>query len=218
MAHEIQKKSQPNLLEGPLFLKLVAFILPLMLTNMLQRLYNAADMIIVGMSGVEGAIGAIGTASPMVYLVQNLFMGLSVGTNVVVARCIGAKDPSETERAVHTSLTCSAIFGVACALLGLVICKPVMVFLGNEGHVLDLSVLYGCVYFIGLPFVAVLNFAICIFRAKGDTKTPLYILSAAGVLNVMLNLVFVLCFDMHVDGVAWATNISNAAAAFVLVW
>ena len=218
MAHTVQNKSQPNLLEGPLFGKIVLFVLPLILTNLLQRLYNAADMIIVGMSGVDGALGAIGTTGAMINLVLNLFMGLAAGTNVVVARWIGAGDRAETERAVHTSLVVSVIFGVACGILGLLISRPLLIFLGDEGHILELAVLYCYIYFAGVPFVAVMNFAICIFRAKGDTKTPMYILSASGVLNVVLNLVFVVFCRMHVDGVAWATVISNAIAAAVLVW
>lgn len=208
---------QTNLLEGSLFRKMVAFVLPLMLTNLLQTLYNAADMIIVGMSDTPGALGAVGTTGAMINLILNLFIGFSVGANVVVARNIGAQEEKGTGRAVHTSLCISVIFGLFGCLLGQIVCRPMLILLGDEGSVLELATLYSRIYFAGAPFLSVTNFCIAIFRAKGDTKTPLYVLSLAGMVNVLLNLFFVLVCGMSVDGVSLATVISNVLSAAILL-
>lgn len=205
-----------NMLEGPLLGKVFRFALPLMITNLLQVLYNAADMIVAGMSGVEGAIGAIGTTSAFINLILNIFMGFSVGTNVVVARNIGKGDREGTSRAVHSSLIVGAISGVICMLVGLAVSRPVLAALGDEGHILELACLYTRIYFLGTPFIALSNFLIAIYRAKGDTTTPLYILTATGLLNVVLNLISVLVFGMSVDGVALATVLSNVASTLLL--
>lgn len=205
-----------NMLEGPLLGKVFRFALPLMITNLLQMLYNAADMIVAGMSGVDGAIGAIGTTGAFINLILNIFMGFSVGTNVVVARNLGKGDKEGTSRAVHSSLIVGALTGVVCMLVGLVVSRPVLAALGDQGHILELACLYTRIYFLGTPFIALSNFLIAIFRAKGDTTTPLYVLTGTGLLNVVLNLISVLCFGMSVDGVALATVISNVASTVLL--
>lgn len=205
-----------NMLEGPLLGKLLRFILPLILTNLLQVFYNAADMVVAGMSGVEGAIGSIGTTLALINLMLNIFMGFSVGTNVVVARCIGRNDPKAIESAVHSSLLVGLITGLICTGVGLAASRPLLALLGDQGHILDLASLYTRIYFSGIPFIALSNYLIAIFRAKGDTATPLVVLSATGLLNVGLNLLFVLVFGMSVDGVATATVIANAASAVAL--
>ncbi len=209
-------KKDLNMLEGPLLSKIIIFTLPLMVTNLLQVCYSAADMIIVGLSGVEGAIGAIGTTGALINLVVNVFIGFSVGTNVIVARNIGRGDKKATENAVHTSVLFALICGLICAIVGLFISRPTLAMMGNEGHILDLSALYTKIYFLGAPFLAMTNYLIAILRAKGDTKTPLFILSASGLLNVMLNLLFVLVFKMSVDGVALATLLSNVVSMTLL--
>lgn len=205
-----------NMLEGPLFGKVFAFVLPLMITNLLQVCYSAADMIVVGLSGVDGAIGAIGTTTALINLVLNIFTGFGVGTGVVVARNIGRGDREATERSVHTSLLVGVCAGLLCMVIGLAVSRPVLHAMGDQGHILDLATLYTQIYFLGVPFMAAANFMIAILRAKGDTRTPLYILTFTGLLNVGLNLLFVLAFDMSVDGVAAATSISNAASAVLL--
>ena len=205
-----------NMIEGPLLGKIIMFALPLIMTNMLQMLYNAADMIVAGMSNVEGAIGSIGTTSAMVNLFLNIFMGFSVGTNVVVARNLGKKDPEAVQQAVHSSLVVGVITGVICMGIGLVISRPVLKLLGDQGHILDLADLYTKIYFAGVPFIALSNYLIAIFRAKGDTTTPLIILSFTGLLNVGMNLIFVLVLGMSVDGVALATVLSNVVSAALL--
>ena len=204
------------MLEGPLLGKVFLFALPLMATNLLQMLYNAADMIIAGMSGVEGAIGSIGTCGAMINFILNIFSGFAIGTNVVVARNIGRGDKEATSQSVHTSLVMAALFGAICAGVGLFVSRPILKLLGDEGHVLELATLYTRIYFAGAPFLAVSNYLIAIFRAKGDTRTPLYILTGTGLLNVGMNLLFVLVFGMSVDGVACATVIANAANVLIL--
>lgn len=212
-------KTEPNdLLHGPLIGKVFAFVIPLMITNLLQTFYSAADMIVVGLSNVSGAIGAIGTTSAMIALIVNVFSGFAVGSSVVVARYIGEGNKEKTQSAVHTALLTGLVSGLFCMLLGLAISRPVLALLGDEGHILDLATLYTKIYFAGVPFLALTNFLISIFRAKGDTKTPLYVLSSTGILNVGLNLLFVLSFGMSVEGVAIATAISNLASAAILLY
>ncbi|MCR5611632.1 MAG: MATE family efflux transporter [Clostridiales bacterium] len=205
-----------DMLEGPLLGKIFLFAVPLIITNMLQMLYNAADMIVAGMSNVDGAIGAIGTTGAMVNLFLNIFMGFSVGTNVVVARNLGKRDPEAVSRAVHSSLLVGLITGVICSAVGLVISRPLLTLLGDKGHILDLADLYTKIYFAGVPFIALSNYLIAIFRAKGDTTTPLVILTGSGLLNVGMNLIFVLVLGMSVDGVAYATVIANVASTVLL--
>ena len=204
------------MLEGPLLGKVFLFALPLMATNLLQMMYNAADMIVAGMSGVEGAIGSIGTTGAMINLILNVFSGFAIGTNVVVARNIGRGDEKATRSAVHTSLVMAALFGAVCMVLGLFISRPLLAFLGDEGRILDLASLYARIYFFGTPFMAVSNYMIAIFRAKGDTRTPLFVLTGTGLLNVGMNLFFVLVMRMSVDGVAYATLIANVMNVLIL--
>ena len=215
--HHGQNFKDKDLLHGPLVGKVFAFVLPLMVTNLLQTFYSAADMIVVAMSDVEGAIGAISTTSAMINLILNVFVGFAVGSSVVVARYIGERNEEKTRLAVHTALMTGLVSGVFCMVVGLFISRPILELLGDEGRILDLATLYTQVYFLGIPFLALTNFLISILRAKGDTKTPLYVLSATGILNVGLNLFFVLVCKMSVDGVAIATSISNFASAVILL-
>ncbi len=203
--------------EGPLFGKILLFILPLMATNLLQTFYNAADMMVVGLSTEPDAVGAIGTTGAFINLVVNVFIGFATGANVVVARHLGAHEDERTSRTVHTALTISVLFGLLAAAVGLIISRPVLAMMGAEGKLLDLATLYTKIYFAGAPFLALTNYLIAIFRAKGDTKTPLYILAAAGLINVLLNLFFVLVVGLSVEGVALATVISNVASAVLLL-
>lgn len=203
--------------EGPLFSKILIFVLPMMATNLLQVAYNAADMMVVSLSSEANSVGAIGLTGPFVNLILNLFIGFAVGANVVIAKHIGAKEGGLASRVVHTSLILAVILGVFGCLIGLLVSRPVLALLGAEGNLLDLATLYTRVYFLGAPFVALTNYAVAIFRAKGDTKTPLYILTASGLVNVILNLIFVLVFGMSVDGVALATVISNVMSSVLLI-
>lgn len=203
--------------EGKILGKMIYFIIPLMLTNLLQTFYNAADMMVVSLSGVKDAVGAIGTTGPVVNLIVNLFIGFSTGTGVLVARNIGAKNDKGVSVTVHTSIVVSAIFGIIGAAVGMIFARPLLVWMGADRKLLDLAVTYTFIYFCGVPFLSVTNYATQIIRAKGDTRTPLVILSLSGALNVLLNLFFVLVCKLSVEGVALATAISNVASSIALL-
>ena len=208
---------RPDILEGPLFRNILLFAIPLMLTNVLQSLYNSADMIVVGYSGVEGALGAIGTTAALNHMVLNIFVGFSVGATVVVARRIGAKDVDGTGVAVHTALCISVIFGMLACVVGQLLCRPVLTLLGDEGRILNLAVTYCRLVFGGAPLQALTNFCCAIFRAKGDTKKPLIVLTCSGIFNVLMNMFFVFVCGLSVEGVALATIMSNGLSAAVLL-
>lgn len=204
---------------GPLFHKMLVFALPLVLTNLLQVLYNVADMIVVGrFSPVDGAVGAIGCTGSFINLVTNFVFGVSVGSTVVVSQAVGARDRNGARRGVHTSLMMGVLIGVACLVVGQALCRPMLVLLDTAPEYLAMSEEYCRICFAGLPFTAVLNCALGVMRAQGDSTRPLMILSGAGLLNVALNLLFVLTLGMDVDGVALATvtaNVSSAVMALV---
>ncbi len=203
---------------GRVFMKIVWFVLPIVATNLLQMFYNAADMMVVSLSSEENAVGAIGTTLAFINLVVNFFIGFSVGANVVVAREIGAGDRQRAQNAVHTSLILAVISGIVGGGIGLLVSRPVLTLMGNRGSLLDLAVKYTYFYFLGVPFLALSNYLIAIFRAKGDAKTPLIVLACTGLLNVGMNLFFVLVCGLSVEGVALATAMANAASAVILLW
>lgn len=201
---------------GPLFHKMLVFALPLVLTNLLQMLYNVADMIVVGrFSPVDGAVGAIGCTASFISLITNFILGLSTGATVVVAQAIGAHDRNGVRHGVHTSLTIGVLLGVVCLGIGQALCRPMLVMLDTAPEYLAMSEKYCRICFAGLPFVALLNCALGVMRAQGDATRPLLILAGAGLLNVTLNLLFVLAFGMDVDGVALATVTANVASAVI---
>lgn len=203
-----------DLTTGSIFHKMLIFALPLVLSNLLQTLYNVADMIVVGrFSLVDGAVGAIGCTSSFITLVNNFIFGLATGATVVVSQAIGAGDEIAIRRGVHTSLMMGLIVGFGCLGLGQVLCVPMLTLLDTAPEYMAMSVEYCRICFAGLPFVAILNCALGIMRAQGDSTRPLVILSLSGVLNVALNVVFVTALRMDVDGVALATMISNIASA-----
>lgn len=212
-----RSRTELDMTHGPLLGKIIVFVLPLMLTNLLQVLYNAADMMVVSLSHEPNSVGAISTTGAFINLVLNVFIGFSVGANVVVARQIGAKDDDGVERAVHTSLLMSVIFGVFGGGIGIAVSRPVLELMGVAENLLDLAMTYTFIYFLGVPVLSITNYCIAILRAKGDTRTPLLVLTATGLLNVGLNFFFVLVCRMSVDGVAIATSISNAVSAVVLL-
>jgi putative MATE family efflux protein len=210
-------KRKIDFTNGKVFLKIVWFVLPIMVTNLLQMFYNAADMMVVSLSSEQNAVGAIGTTGSFLALIVNLFIGFAVGANVVVAREIGAGDKQRTQNAVHTALIMAVISGVAGGGIGLAVSKPILRAMGNTGNLLSLAVTYTYVYFLGVPFLALTNYLMAIFRAKGDAKTPLVVLSSTGVLNVLLNVFFVRVVGLSVEGVALATAIANLASAVILL-
>ncbi|MBQ9098062.1 MAG: MATE family efflux transporter [Clostridia bacterium] len=203
--------------EGPVLYKIIRFMLPLMVTNLLQVFYNAADMMVVELSGVENAVGAVGTTGSFVTLITNVFIGFSVGANVLVARNIGAKNEEGVSHAVHTAICMSLIFGVSGGIIGIAVSRPVLLAMGTPDSLLGLATTYTYIYFAGIPFISIANYLISIFRAKGDTRTPLFVLMSSGIVNVLLNLFFVLVCGLSVEGVALATVVANAVSAIVLI-
>ncbi len=212
----LAKRRDIDMVNGSILRKMLLFIAPVILTNLLQVFYNSADMVVAGLSNEPDAVGAIGTTGSFTALIVNLFIGLSVGANVVVARHLGARNDERASKAVHTATVLGFVSGVSGGLIGFVIAPFVMRTLGNEGKLLELSVIYARIYFLALPFHAMSNYVIAIYRAKGDTTTPLAVLMLSGVLNVLLNLFFVLVVGLSVEGVAIATGISAAVSAAVL--
>ena len=210
-----KNKYEMDMCSGNLFKKIVIFCFPLMLMGILQLLYNTADLIIVSnFSDDPSALGAVGSTSSLINLVVNLFMGLSVGTNVICARYFGSKNEKAMSNAVHTSVLISIIVGTLLGIIGFFIAGPLLRMMNNDDK---LSELYLKIYFIGMPFNLLYNFASSILRAVGDTKRPLYYLTIAGIINVLLNILFVICFDMSVAGVALGTIISQAVSAILVM-
>ena len=206
-----------SLLEGPLIPKIIAFALPLMLSNLLQVLYSAADMIIVRSSGVSGAVGAIGVTNTPVMLFIYVFIGFSVGANVAVARRIGAKQDDSISAAVHTSILTALLFGVLGGVLGVFFMPTALTMMHVEGSVWKMAAEYSQIRLLALPLIALTNFCVAILRAKGDSTTPLIVIAISGALNVAFNLLFVHAFHMVVNGVAWATDISSLFSAVMLL-
>lgn len=202
---------------GTLFKQILIFSLPIMAMNILQMLFNAADMIVVGRFSGGTALAAVGATGSLINLLVNLFMGLSVGTSVIVAQDYGADRPDGVSRSVHTSIAISIIGGVFVMLLGLLFCDPLLRLVGTPEDIIALSALYMRIYFLGLPASMVYNFGAAILRAVGDSRRPMYYLIVAGLINVILNLFFVVVLHMSVDGVAWATIISQYIAMVLII-
>lgn len=213
-----QRKSyEMDMCSGPIMTKLLIFALPVMLSGVLQLLFNAADIVVVGRFAGSDSLAAVGSTGSLVNLLTNLFMGLSVGTNVLVARYYGANKPRDVEETVHTAILTSVLSGCVLILVGVALAEPLLLLMGSPENVIGKSVLYLRIYFLGMPAMMLYNFGSAILRAIGDTKRPLYFLSAAGVINVVLNLVFVILFHMDVAGVATATTVSQCVSAALIV-
>lgn len=208
-----------NMTDGPLWGKIAKFTVPLMLTGILQLLYNAADNVVVGRYAADGtaALAAVGSTGSLINLIVNLFIGLSVGTSIVVAQYKGAGRFREVHETVHTSVTVSVIFGVILSAIGILFAKPLLRLMSSPDNVIDLAALYVKIYFAGMPFNMLYNFGSANLRAVGDTRRPMYILVFSGAVNVVLNLLFVIQFHMDVAGVALATIISQAISAVLVV-
>ena len=209
-----------DLTHGSVTGKLVSFTIPILASNLLQHLYNAADKAVVGKFAVNGdlALAATGATGSAITLLLNLFVGLSLGANVVCANLRGASAFKDLRKAMHTSILLSSITGVFAMLLGIFVAEPFLLAMSCPEDVLELATLYMRIYFIGVPFSLLYNFGAAILRAHGDTKQPMNILAVSGLVNVGLNLVFVIFFHMDVDGVAWATVISQAVSAIAVLW
>jgi len=204
--------------EGPIFSKMIAFVIPLMLTNLMQQLYSMADNIVVGQfSGDPNALGAVGSSGAFTSLLTAIFIGFSAGSGVVVARSFGARDYNTLSRAAHTAIVFGLIFGFGFGLIGFAVSEPVLTLLNTKEELFENALAYARIICCGLPAIAVYNFGASILRSTGDSKTPLYTLTASGILNVMLNLVFVIVFHLSVLGVALATVVAHYVSAAIVV-
>jgi putative MATE family efflux protein len=213
----ISRMRNSDMTSGPLFGKILIFALPIMAMNILQLLFNTADMVVVGRYSGSGSLAAVGATGPLINLIVNLFMGLSVGTSVIVAQDCGADEPAAVSKSVHTSIAISIIGGVVVMVSGLLLCEPLLKMMGTPEDIFDLSVLYMKIYFLGMPASMVYNFAAAILRAVGDSRRPMYYLVVTGILHVILNMIFVIVFHMSVDGVAWATVISQYLSVLLIM-
>ncbi len=211
-SHEI------DMVHGPLFGKLLLFALPLMLSGILQLLFNAADIIVVGKFAGDESLAAVGSTGSLINLLTNLFIGMSVGANVVAAQFYGSGQRDKISDTIHTSVFLSLICGAAMSLIGILLSGQMLVWMSSPDDVIGLASIYLRIYFLGMPAVMVYNFGSAILRAAGDTRRPLYFLIFAGVINVILNLVFVIGFGLGVVGVAAATVISQVISAALVLW
>ncbi len=206
-----------DMCNGPLFSKIVIFAVPLMVSGVLQLLFNAADIIVVGRYAGSDSLAAVGSTSSLINLLVNVFIGLSVGANVLVAQYHGAQRQKDLEETVHTSMLLAISGGMFLIAVGMLLAAPLLEMMKTPANVLPLAVLYMRIFFIGMPATLVYNFGSAILRAVGDTRRPLYFLMTAGVINVILNLIFVIRFHMDVAGVALATVISQCISAVLIV-
>ncbi|MBQ2991968.1 MAG: MATE family efflux transporter [Clostridia bacterium] len=206
-----------DMTEGPLFTKVLFFAMPIMLSGILQLLFNAADTIVVGRFAGSQALAAVGSVGSLNNMIISLFIGLSVGANVLVARFTGSREHENVSETVHTAVLLSLIGGAALSVVGVLAARPLLTLMGSPEDVIDLAVLYIRILFIGMPVQMLYNFCAAVLRAVGDTKRPLYFLTLAGVVNVILNLIFVILFHMSVAGVALATILSQAVSAWLVL-
>ena len=213
----MKKSYEINMCEGPILGKVLIFSIPLMLSGILQLLFNAADVIVVGRFAGSQSLAAVGSTSALINLLINVFMGFSVGVNVLVARYYGGRKERDVSETVHTAVTLCLVCGLVLVAVGLALTRPLLELMGTPDDVIDKAVLYMQIYFIGMPANMLYNFGSAILRAVGDTKRPLYYLSAAGVVNVILNLISVIIFHMDVAGVALATIISQIISALCVL-
>ncbi len=206
-----------DMLHGPLLSKILIFSLPLAASMMLQQLFNSADVAVVGRFDSPQAMAAVGSNGAAINLMVNLFVGLSIGANVVVARCIGRNETDKIHDAVHTSIMLALISGIILLIWGIIAAKPLLTLMNTPDDIIDLAVVYFRLYFLGTPFIMLYNFGSAVLRSKGDSKRPLWSLGIGGVINVILNLIFVIGFKLSVVGVALATVISNVVSSFMIM-
>lgn len=207
-----------DMLSGPLAGRIVLFALPLIASGILQQSFNATDAIVIGRYATSQALAAVGSNGPIINLIITLFVGLSVGVNVVIAHYIGRRDEKGVRNSVSTAVVISLVSGIALLLAGQVLARPMLELLATPEDVIDLASQYLKIYFLGMPFLMVYNFGAAILRSVGDTRRPFYSLVVAGAVNVALDLLFVGNMGMTVDGVAAATVIANGVNALIMAW
>lgn len=207
-----------DMCNGSLFRSILKFVVPFMLTGMMQQLYNTADMIVVGRYAGEAALAGVGTTGPLINLIINFFIGLSTGVSVVFGRTLGANDTEGAKKILHTAISISIVGGLALSVFGIVFAEPLLRLIDVPESVLPQAKLYMQIIFAGKMPALVYNFGAAVLNAKGDTKRPLYIITISGVINVGFNLLFVLCFGMAADGVGLATAISQIFSAIAVLF
>lgn len=211
------KKYEIDMVRGPVLRKMLKFSLPLMLSSILQILFNAADIIVVGRFAGDHSLAAVGSTTSLVNLLVNLFIGLSIGANVTAARYYGARKAEQLKDTVHTSIALSLVSGIILTAAGILGSRQILVLMQTPEEVVELAALYLRVYFMGMTGLMVYNFGASILRAIGDTKRPMYYLAFSGVVNVVLNLIFVILFHMDVAGVGAATAVSQWISALLVL-
>ena len=211
------KLDNQMMLRGPLLKNMIGYTIPIILTGWLQLLFNAADLVVVGQANGSNSLAAVGATGAITNLIVNLFMGLSVGAGVMVAHGLGGNDEEAVRRIIHTAIPAAAISGLFLTVVGVGLSETFLIWMDTPDNILPLSTLYMQIYFGGMVFNMIYNFASSILRAAGDTRSPLIFLSISGVINVLLNLFFVTVFHMNVEGVALATVISQAVSAVLVV-
>lgn len=213
-----QKKNyEIDMCNGPILSKMLMFAIPLMCSSMLQMLFNAADTVVVGRFAGDNSLAAVGSNASLIGLITNLFLGLSIGANVLAARFYGAKREKELSETVHTAILLSFYSGIVLTIVGCFGAKQILIWMQSPKEVIGLATLYLRIYFLGMTATMLYNFGSAILRAVGDTQRPLYYLLGAGVINVILNLIFVIGLKMDVAGVALATVISQCISAFLVI-
>lgn len=212
-----RKSFEIDMVRGPVLLKMLKFSLPLMLSSILQLLFNAADIIVVGRFAGDNSLAAVGSNTALISLLTNLFIGLSVGANVVVARYFGGRRQRELSDTVHTTMALSLISGLLLTAIGVVLSRYFLIWMGTPDEVLPLATEYLRIYFLGMTGMMVYNFGGAILRAVGDTRRPLYYLAFSGCINVALNLFFIISLQMDVAGVGAATAISQWISAVLVL-
>ncbi|MBE6593657.1 MAG: MATE family efflux transporter [Ruminococcaceae bacterium] len=210
-------KKTVDMTEGPFFKKMILFAIPLIISGVLQSLYNAADLIVVGFFKGDVAVAAVGSTGSITNLTVGLFMGLSVGAGVAVAHHIGAKEPEEAKKVAHTSILLSLILGVVIGAAGFMLSETLLRLMGTPADVLPHSTLYMQIIFLGVPASMVYNYAASMIRSAGDSKRPMIFLAISGLVNVILNVILVALFDFGVDGVAIATIVSQYLSAIMSI-
>lgn len=212
-----RRSNEIDMCTGPVAGKILRFSIPVMLSGMLQLLFNAADVMVIGQNCGSVSLAAVGSNGAVINLIVNLFLGISIGTNVMVARAVGRQHRDRVFRSVHTAILLSLILGLITGVFGAVTAPRLLHLISVPDDVLPLASLYLRIYFIGIPATVVYNFGAAILRAVGDTKNPLYFLTGAGILNVICNLIFVKVFLLDVAGVAIASALSQYLAATLVV-
>lgn len=213
-----KKANSMDMIHGSLWNKILLFALPLAASSILQQLFNSVDTAVVGRFASSQALAAVGSNSSLISLMINLFLGVSLGSNVVIAHYIGQGSEKNINAAVHTAMLVAVLSGFFVLLLGQVIARPVLLLMGTPEDVIDLAVLYLRIYLLGMPCIMLYDFGASILRSTGDSKRPLYALIAAGIINTILNLVLVIGFGMGVSGVAIATVISNMVSSGIVLY